>query len=125
MNHGDDLVERRTHTRFRVQRGAFVTPRAVGRKLWQIIDISKGGLAFRYIAQDEEFERSSELDIITRDTVFSLEKVPFTSVSDFETADKPFLGYETRRHGVQFGTLTHNQKSRLEYFIQNHTIGED
>ncbi len=36
-----------------------------------------------------------------------------------------FLGsIPIRRRGIHFGELTHNQMSKLEYFIQKHTIRE-
>lgn len=124
MTRMNDLDDRRIHARFRVQEGAFAAPTSDARKLWQIIDISRGGLAFRYVDRGDVFEESSELEIITRDTLFSLENIPFRSISDSEIADEAFLNYPLRRHGVEFGTLGFTQKSQLENFIENHTEGE-
>jgi hypothetical protein len=84
-------VERRKHRRFQPQEGAFVTLRLPGSKLGEIIDISAGGLAFRYIDIGERPEGSFELDIFFKETAFHLEKVPAKSVSDLETGKKfPF-----------------------------------
>ena len=124
MTRMNDLDERRIHARFRVQEGAFAAPRSDARKLWQIIDISRGGLAFRYVDHGDAFDKSSELEIITRDTLFSVENIPFRSISDSEIADETLLSYTIRRHGVEFGTLGFNQESQLEHFIENHTEGE-
>jgi hypothetical protein len=44
-------VDRRKHRRFRVPESAFVTLRAPDVRVAQIIDISRGGLAFRYIGE--------------------------------------------------------------------------
>ena len=56
---------------------------------------------------------------------FRLDKIPFESISDFETANEDSLSsITTRRSGVQFGQLTHYQISQLEYFVQNCAIGE-
>ena len=78
-----ERVERRKHRRFRVPESAFVTLRTHDVRVAQIIDISRGGLAFRYVG-----ERS------------------------------------TKRNSVQFGQLTAQQISQIEYFIQKHTVGE-
>ena len=124
MKSGKGFIERRKNRRFRANEGTFVSPRKSGQKFWQIIDISKNGLSFRYIPYREDLNRSSELDILTHDTLFSLEKVPFKSVSDSRIVDESSSIYPLRRHGVQFGMLTPSQISQLDCFIQNHTFGE-
>ena len=115
-------VERRHYERFQAEKGAFVALRGPTRKLWQIIDISKGGVAFRYVANGEEWEKSSELDILTADTRFSLETVPFKCVSDFEMVNESHFSYRIRRSSVEFGRLTQLQISKLELFIRDYTI---
>jgi hypothetical protein len=84
--------ERRVHNRYKLQEGAFAAPWAPVRKLWQILDISHGGLAFRYIPYIQEISESGELEITTRDVGFSLEKIPYRSVSE-----KTFLKSVYRR----------------------------
>jgi len=121
---GKQIGERRQHKRFQAQNGAYVSPRAQDRKLWQILDISRGGLAFRYVDKGEALERSSELGILTRDTIFSIEGVPFQTISDVEIPEETFLGYGLRRCGVQFGELADSQRSQLEYFIRKYTRNE-
>ena len=128
MTHGKELVERRKHERFQAEDGAL----AVLRRPWphpttlgQIIDISMGGLAFRYIAGEERSHEPSELEILSGDCSFRLDKIPFETISDFKIANEaPFKFIEMRRSGVQFGELRPEQMSQLEYFIQNHAIGE-
>jgi hypothetical protein len=117
----NEMGERRQHKRFQTRDGAFAAPRAQDRKLWQILDISRGGLAFRYVDNGEELDGSSNLDILTRDTLFSLEGVPFQTISDVQIPEETFLGYGLRRRGVQFGELADSQTSQLEYFIRKHT----
>jgi hypothetical protein len=118
------FIERRKNRRFRANEGTFVSPRTNGQKFWQIIDVSKGGLSFRYIPHREDLKNSSELNISTRDTSFSLERVPFRSVSDSKIADESTSSYALKRHGVKFGVFTPSQVSQLDYFIKNHTSGE-
>jgi len=41
--------ERRKYKRFHAENGAFVSPKGQKRRVWHILDISRDGLAFRYI----------------------------------------------------------------------------
>jgi hypothetical protein len=118
-------VERRKYTRFRTRNGALIELRSQRGKLGEIIDISKGGLAFRYIDIGDRPKGSFELDIFLKETGFRLEKVPAKTISDFRTTKYfPFSSTKTRRQGVQFGELTQKQISQLEHFIRNYTAGE-
>ncbi len=118
-------VERRKYTRFRTRNGALIELRSQRGKLGEIIDISKGGLAFRYIDIGDRPKGSFELDIFLKETGFRLEKMPAKTISDFRTTKYfPFSSTKTRRQGVQFGELTQKQISQLEHFIRNYTTGE-
>ena len=117
--------ERRKYTRFRARDGALIELRSHRGKLGEIIDISKGGLAFRYIDIGDRPKGSFELDIFLKEAGFRLEKVPAKTVSDLKTTKFfPYSATKTRRQGVQFGELTGNQISKLEHFIKNYTRGE-
>ena len=122
------MVERRKHKRFKVQGGAFAvlgTPRRPhSTKVGQIIDMSIGGLAFSYIADEDRSSASSELGIFLTDNSFHLRQIPFETISDLKTNKVPFSSITMRRSGVQFGKLTHDQISQLEYFIRSHTISK-
>jgi hypothetical protein len=117
------VVERRKHTRFHVRDGAFAVLGPYSSKIGQIIDMSIGGLAFSYIAGEERSNRSYELGILLAENSFYLTKIPFETIWDKETRGVPFSSVPMRRCGVQFGELTQNQASQLQYFIQNHTGG--
>ena len=123
-----ELMERRKHKRFQVQDSAFVVLRARwphSTKVGQIIDMSRQGLAFRYIAGEERSNGSFELEILLGDHSFYLNKIPFITIADCEVANEvPFSCIQMRRTGVQFGDLAPNQISQIEYFIRNHTTGE-
>lgn len=120
-------IERRKHKRFQAQDGALAVLKPSwpdSTRLGQIIDISRGGLAFRCIAGEARSNRSSELSIIFADHGFHLDKLTIKTISDFETAKMPFASMTPRRRSVQFEELTHKQVSQLGYFIRNHTTGE-
>ena len=118
-------VEQRNQRRFKAEDGTYALLRGPVSKLGQIVDISRGGFAFRYIDIGERPEGSFELDIFLRRDGFSLEKVGFKTVSDFlSNKEFPFSSIRTRRRGGQLVALSEHQISRLEYFIRNHTRGE-
>jgi hypothetical protein len=117
------VVERRKHKRFHVPIDACVALKSDCIEVGQVIDIGKGGLAFRYMPRQERSNGSIELDIFLADRRFCLSKVPFQAVSELETHEID-VGPSIKRCGVKFGELTHRQISHLEYFIQNQTTGE-
>jgi len=125
MSSNIESYDRRKNKRFQAEKGAFVSPKAQKRRIWQILDISRGGLAFRYIPLGEEIMESSELEILTRDTLFSLEKIPYRIISECDIPEERISNYQLKRHSVQFGDLTDDQISRLEQFIQNRTVSSE
>ena len=94
-------------------------------KMGQIVNISKGGLAFRYIDSEVEAGKSSELDILFAQTGFHLKKVSFKTVADYKAASEfPFSSIVMRQRSVQFREIKPYQTSQLDYFIKNYTKGE-
>jgi hypothetical protein len=117
--------ERRQQKRFKVQEGAFAALVDQESRLGQIKDISVHGLSFRYIDSSEKLENASELKIILGNQGLYLDKVPFKKICDFEIESEfSFSTVKMRQIGLQFGELTPGQRSRLDRFIKNHTIGE-
>ena len=119
-----DFSERRKNKRYRVQKGVLVAPNTNVRKLWQVLDIGMGGLAFRYVGNAGELKTSSELDLATGDTRFLLEQVPFRSISDLDMSEDSVSSRKLRRRGVQFEDMNDTQVRQLEYLIRSHTVGE-
>ncbi len=119
-----DSSDRRRNKRYRAHKGVLVAPNTRVRKLWQVLDIGMGGLAFRYVSNEGELKTSSEMDIVTGDTRFLLEQIPFRSVSDLEISDGSISTRKLRRHGVRFGDMNDTQVRQLEYLIRSHTVGE-
>jgi hypothetical protein len=120
-----EVVERRRHKRSQAEEGAYAAVRPQYDKIGQIIDVSRGGLAFRYVVSGSEEDASSDLDIFLIGDSFHLDKVPFETVSDEEIPRRSSPGSQViRRCGVQFGELTQMQILKLEEFILNHTVDE-
>jgi hypothetical protein len=113
-------VERRRHKRFQALNGAFVGLGPYSLKLGQIVNMSMGGLAFRYIGSHKPSRMKTESKIFI-DNAFCVDHVPLETVSDCEARQGPFASLTMRQSGVQFGQLTHEQKSQLEHFISKYT----
>jgi hypothetical protein len=118
-------VERRKHRRFEVQEGAFAGLGHRFTPVGQIMDIGKGGLSFRYVAEANESNGLSELQIVASNRNTRFDKAPCKPIWDLEIP-YAFSGVSItmRQCGVQFGELTAGWVSQLEYFIQNHTTDE-
>jgi hypothetical protein len=122
---GKELVDGRQDDRFKVHDGALAALCHGFTALGQIIDISRSGLSFRYVASEARTNGSAELSILITDGSFSIERVPFKTVWDAAMPREFSFGAITLRHcGVQFGDLSHGQRVDLEYFIRSHTTAD-
>jgi len=117
---------RRKHQRFRLIDAVFVEVRNSTSKVGQVIDISKGGLSFRYIDIGDRPKESCKIDLVVKnnDNGFLVENLPFTTVADQDAPNKfVFSSVPMRRRSGRFGDLTEEQFSRLEKFIRKHSLG--
>jgi hypothetical protein len=118
-------VERREHKRFLVQEGAYALLKNNSSKLGQIKNISRGGLAFSYIADGEQMHESFKVDIFMSNIGYCLRDVPSKKISDFHIDNKlPFSTFAIRQVGIQFNELDHSQLSQLDNFMRDHTTGK-
>ncbi len=142
-------MERRIGRRYRVQPGTFAVLRSTSIelskikdmsmgeiafavikskpiKMGQIVNISKDGLAFHYIDRQGGSNGLFKMDILFAPDAFYLDRLLFKPIFDFEIkTDVPLNSFTVRKCGVQFGELSSQQRSRLAYFIGNHTIGTE
>ncbi len=121
MQEKNSEAERRRHRRFEALSGAF----AVNSKFGQLVDISKGGLSFRYIERRGWPKEMFEQGVIFGDDDFSMDNIPIKTINDYVVANG-LSSYSTtiRRCGIEFGELSSKQQIDLEYFIWSHT-GDD
>ena len=118
-------VERRRDPRFLVPRGVLVEVRRPNHsRLGEIIDISMGGVAFRYFATKEPSNGSYKLHIFLDEGSFRLNDILLETVTDFKTHNIPYTPITMRRGSVKFRRLSSEKSSRLEDFIKNYAIGE-
>ena len=118
------MADQEKHKRFLVPKDSFVALGPHYKKVGRIIDIGMDGLRFRYLASEELSDKSFEVDMFLSNTDFYLERVPCEMISEAKIPRSPFGSLSIRKCSVQFGELTPNQMSQLEYFIQNHATEE-
>jgi hypothetical protein len=116
-------TERRQFTRFIAVENAFAALRPHFSKLGTIKDISRGGLAFEYLALETRGGDESALDIFLTGNGFYLARIPCKVVYDTQVIkDEGKFQYliEIRRCGVQFGELTPDAADQLAVFLTNY-----
>jgi hypothetical protein len=118
-------IDRRIYPRYRVNDGAYAALSPDSTIMGQIVNISRGGLCFRYIVHREQAFESVATHIFVGDNGFYLEKMPYRIVED-EPVDKgaSFSSIMMRQRRVQFTNLTPNQLAQLDYFLFNRTSGK-
>ena len=85
-------IERRKHKRYKAVEGAYAAISPNSHKLGQVIDISMGGLSFKYIdttSDDVEFEQSPEESIFLSSMGYYVGDLPFKTISDYEITNAP------------------------------------
>jgi len=138
--------EKRAHERFQARKDAFALIRppdaghlriadrsmaqiacAVYRskpvRFGRIIDISMGGLLFRYINGEERSIRSLVLDILVADSGFYLENLTFKNIADIDIDDDFGINsFKIRLNRVQFEGLEAARVMKLRRFVENYGV---
>lgn len=116
-------VERRKNKRYKAVEGAYAAISPNSHKLGQIIDISMGGLSFKYI---DTQNTDSDTHIVPEETIFLssmgyyVGDLPFKTVSDYEITNAPsFSSMKVRKRHVQFTDLSFKQLFDLDYYLRN------
>ena len=92
----------------------------------RIVEISRHGLTFDYIENDETCSSKAEMDILVVDDNFHIRRLPFELVKDaLIESDMPFDSLTMKRMTVQFSSLTYRQKRKLDHFLEHYTTGMD
>ncbi|WP_432823719.1 PilZ domain-containing protein [Trichloromonas sp.] len=113
----DQVREQRKDRRYQTRQRTLARLSTAPDVLFHVIDISCGGLAFRYLGDHKLNEHPGELDIHFGDNC-TLSNLPVTSVSDAAIE----YGYiPMRRRGLQFTDLSPGRKAELDHFLANCT----
>ena len=112
------LLERRRSKRYPVHDGILVsTPSKTG----EMLDISMGGLSFRYVNHKEMPEGYESAILFGEDELF-LENIPLQMVGDYTQEPETGEPRKIRKIGACFGTLSKRQQEILRDFIQVHSL---
>jgi hypothetical protein len=115
--------ERRKYRRLSVTDLAFAVFMPNYSKLGKITDISKGGLAIEYVAEEVLNDGSSHIDIFFAGGGLYMAGIPIKTIHDIrcQKPTKMISSIKVRRCGLQFGELTQEQEAQLDFFLENHT----
>jgi Tfp pilus assembly protein PilZ len=106
--------ERRRHKRFQPKVSLFALLNSPFSEMGEIIDISMGGLSFRYSSDKAIPKRSLALDLLCVDDGFQVPRLPVKTVAG------SLLAGDVRKRRVQFDRLSDRQVSQVRHFIQTH-----
>lgn len=116
-------VERRRNKRYKAVEGAYAAISPNSHKLGQIIDISMGGLSFKYIdtsSDDERTDGPPEETVFLSSMGYYVGDLPFKTVADYEVTNAPsFSSMKVRKRHVQFQDLSFKQLFDLDYYLRN------
>lgn len=118
-----EQLERRRYLRVTTKKNSSFVLISDDTKLGEIIDISMGGLAFRYSGGELWSRQPDQSAILFGDDDLWLNTIPLNSVYDFIlSGPSPENPNTLRRRSMQFGALSPEQKKLLRQFI---TINSD
>jgi hypothetical protein len=116
-------VERRKNKRYKAVEGAYAAISPNSHKLGQVIDISMGGLSFKYIdtsSDEKDGRRPQEETIFLSSMGYYVGDLPFKTIADYEITNAPsFSSMKVRKRHVQFTDLSFKQLFDLDYYLRN------
>jgi len=120
-------IERRKNKRFKAVDGAYAAISPNSQILGQIIDISMGGVCFKYIDShdaDSDTGKQEEESIFLSSMGYYVGDLAFKTVSDYQVNDTPsFSAMKVRKKHVQFFDLSFKQLFDLDYYLK-HNVSE-
>ncbi|BCS97118.1 hypothetical protein DSLASN_27500 [Desulfoluna limicola] len=126
------MNERRQHPRYNARNGTYVSMLPASTCMGQLLDVSVGGLTFRYIDHERGERNREETHVFIGDDSVYLDRIPSTIIEDvpvFERSSFDVHGLSRRsakrmrQRRVRFNGLTPDQKAQLEYFLRYRTEG--
>ena len=119
------MNNRRKSKRFLPDSRAFACLRPDFVKLGKIKDISRSGLAFRYVSNQDPAKEPNEIDIFLSGNNFFLTKMKCRVVYDLNSHNDSASASELTEWqcGVEFGKITNEQILKLTVFLNNHVTG--
>ena len=116
-------VERRKNKRYKAIDGAYASISPNLQKLGQIIDISMGGVCFKYIdtSNDGQNDETQQEDSIFLSTDgYYTGNLPIKIVGDYAVTNEPsFSSMKVKKMHIQFTDLSVRKLFNLDYFLRN------
>jgi c-di-GMP-binding flagellar brake protein YcgR len=123
MKHDSSYIERRKHIRYEIPNLVIAVPKKSHSQVARIVNISKGGMAVRYIDQKDWLGEAKEIDVLVNSNFF-MTSVPIENIRDFKVNTQiSFSIIRERQCSLQFGPLAPAQESLLDKFIMKYTAG--
>jgi len=123
MSLNQNQTERRQHERYQVPNLVVALPKKSSAQIARIINISKGGMAVRYLDQNDWLGSANKIDVLANSDFF-MTNVPISSVRDYKVEnDISFSIISERQCCLEFGELTPEQQKKLDEFIVHYTAG--
>lgn len=117
-------TERRQHERYQVPNLVVVLPKRSSAQIARIINISKGGMAVRYLDQNDWLGPANKIDILANSEFF-MTNLPISAIRDFKVDnDISFSIIRERQCCLQFGELSPEQQEKLDEFILQYSAGQ-
>ncbi|MDX1775226.1 MAG: PilZ domain-containing protein [Desulfobulbales bacterium] len=115
--------ERRKHQRYEVPHLAIAVPKRPTAQVARIVNISKGGLAVRYLDQEDWLGHARAIDILVNSNFF-MTNIPITNINDFKVKNQvSFSIVSERQCCLEFGPLSSEQELQLKEFILRYAAG--
>lgn len=115
--------DRRRQQRFEVKNLAIAVPNKPSPQVGRIVNISKGGMAVRYLDMESWADEADTIDILINSSFF-MTKIPILNVNDFKVENQVSFSVMTERQCcLEFGTLSVDQEKLLDEFIMKHAVG--
>lgn len=120
--------DRRCSQRLIPEKLSYVALRPHFSTLGKILDISRGGLCFQYLAVAGKAldDRDLDMDMFIQENGYYLPELRGRLVYETleaQVAAEP-VGLEYRKCGIQFDRLRPEQSDRLEHFLEHHALAE-
>lgn len=119
-------TEQRKNIRSLVEDKIIVALRNGSTKIGKVKDISIGGLSFEHIYDEDLNLEPLKREVFLWANAFSLSKIACRVVYDIPMGTPPEyeslpIHFITRRCGVQFETLSEDQRTQLDFFLKTYT----
>lgn len=116
-------TERRKYQRYPLPELVIAIPDKNEPQVARVVNVSRGGMAVRYVDQKDWLGDATKLDILVNSSFF-MHDIPISCIRDFRVKNQVSLSViRERQCCLQFMDLSPSQESLLDEFIRKFTAG--